>query len=183
MFCVFNVYRQSQGQKGKQQSHDPQGQQVHVRSSVLLPTSINVSLDSRWPTSTQITHGNFPNKLCGSHLNHQHQFVQSSRPPHVPIEVSSYVHPQRDDVVVLRVCLSCLISGCRVPEKNVRCEAQSTTFNSSINQASVHAWIIDWVNLEETAYFYFLLDGHVVGRSVPSRGSIMECLSLARKWG
>lgn len=51
--------------------------------------------------------------------------------------------------------------GCHVPEMVGRCEAHSTAFNSFINQASVLGMNY-WMNLEETAYFYFLLDGHVV---------------------
>lgn len=53
--------------------------------------------------------------------------------------------------------------GCHVPEMVGCCKAQSPSFNSFINQASVHGMNY-WMNLEETAYFDFLLDGRVLQR-------------------
>lgn len=123
--------------------------------------------DFYWPTSPYITQQNIQNKFRGARSNRHRPFV--------PTDSSHQIHPW-DDSVVLAVCLSCLILGLPRP----RCEAQSAAFNSFINQATVCA-VNYWTNSEETAYFYFGHDGHVLQWCALLLVGGKECLLLACK--
>ncbi len=75
--------------------------------------------------------------------------------------------------------------GCHDVEMDGRCEAQSTTFNSFINQASVRGMNYWLSEFRGNSLFLFSpwWTCFAAVRSVPDRCSIMGCLFLARKWG
>lgn len=75
--------------------------------------------------------------------------------------------------------------GCHVPEMDGRCEAQSTTFNSFINQASVYGMNYWLSEFRGNCLFLFSpwWTCFAVVRSILGQCRIMGCLFLARKWG
>lgn len=117
-------------------------------------------------------------KLRGFHSNHQCHLVQSRRSSACAVEVFWYVRSPWEDLVVLRICLFMFNFSCHVPEMDGCCEAQSTTFNSFINQASVRGMNYWLSEFRGNSLFLFSpwWTCFAVVRRVPGRSGIMECL-------
>lgn len=158
--------------------------------SLLLPKLLLNLFDVYWPTPTYTTHENFQKNYVAPV---QMVIVILSNQADQRLLVSHLIYQLSVRWFGCSHCLPFMFNfGCHVPEMDGLSEAQSTAFNSSINHASVHGKNY-WMNLEETADFYFLLDRRVwqwcawfqVGMTWPLYGRVNIPRSLSRMliWG
>lgn len=145
--CVFFCasFKSKSGSEKPHRSHKiPTGQQVHV----CLSSPPSAAL---WHLVTNLCRLKSWNYVASPRITIVILSNQAPESSHASNNERTWLFS-----VFAFFCFFLFDVGCHVPEMDGCCEASSTTFNSFINQAS--AWIIDWVNSEETTFIFFLMD-------------------------